>query len=121
LWFGHHAIRASTFHYTPTFASWINQVERWLGLITQQALRRGSLRSVKELMPKIDAYVCTITCIVAGSCGPLPPTLSSPSFNASAKLLMEKRARTGFAGVTRRRTDLARGLFLGSAMAQVRC
>ena len=44
-------------HYTPTYASWLNQVERGLGLITQQAIRRGSFRSVKELVQKIDAYV----------------------------------------------------------------
>ena len=28
-------------HYTPTYASWLNQVERWFGLITQRAIRRG--------------------------------------------------------------------------------
>jgi len=44
-------------HYTPTYASWLNQVERWFGLITQQAIRRGSFRNVKELVHKIDAYV----------------------------------------------------------------
>src|SRR5690349_7882021 len=44
-------------HYTPTYASWLNQVERWFGLITQQAIRRGSFRSVAELVQKIDAYV----------------------------------------------------------------
>jgi transposase len=44
-------------HFTPTHASWLNQVERWFGLITQQAIRRGSFRSVKELVVKIDAYV----------------------------------------------------------------
>jgi putative transposase len=36
-------------HYTPTYASWLNQLERWFGLITQQAIRRGSFSSVKEL------------------------------------------------------------------------
>ena len=30
-------------HYAPTYASWLNQVERWFGLITQQAIRRGSV------------------------------------------------------------------------------
>src|SRR6202035_5277157 len=35
-------------HDTPTYASWLNQVERWFGLITQQAIRRGSFRSVSE-------------------------------------------------------------------------
>jgi transposase len=44
-------------HYTPTYASWLNQVERWFGLITQQAIRRGSFRSVRELVRKIDHYV----------------------------------------------------------------
>ena len=44
-------------HYTPTYASWINQVERWFGLITQQAIRRGSFSSVKELTGKINTFV----------------------------------------------------------------
>jgi putative transposase len=44
-------------HYTPTYASWLNQVERWFGLITQHAIRRGSFRSVRELVHKIDQYV----------------------------------------------------------------
>jgi putative transposase len=33
-------------HFTPTYASWLNQVERWFGVITQRAIRRGSFRSV---------------------------------------------------------------------------
>jgi len=44
-------------HYTPTYSSWLNQVERWFGLITQRAIRRGSFGSVKELVQKIDAFV----------------------------------------------------------------
>jgi len=44
-------------HYTPTYASWLNQVERWFALITQQAIRRGSFRSVRELVASIDRYV----------------------------------------------------------------
>src|SRR5271165_3891120 len=44
-------------HFTPTYSSWLNQVERWFGLITQQAIRRGSFKSVGELVQKIDAYV----------------------------------------------------------------
>jgi transposase len=44
-------------HYTPTYASWLNQVERWFGLITQQAIRRGSFRSVKELIRHIQKFV----------------------------------------------------------------
>ena len=44
-------------HFTPTYSSWLNQVERWFALITQQAIRRGSFRTVRELVGKIDAYV----------------------------------------------------------------
>lgn len=44
-------------HFTPTYSSWLNQVERWFALITQQAIRRGSFRSVRELVQKIDTYV----------------------------------------------------------------
>lgn len=44
-------------HYTPTYASWLNQVERWFGLITQKAIRRGSFSSVKELISKIEQFV----------------------------------------------------------------
>jgi putative transposase len=44
-------------HFTPTYASWLNQVEIWFNRITQQAIRRGTFRSVKELIAKIDAYV----------------------------------------------------------------
>ena len=44
-------------HYTPTYASWLNQVERWFGIITQQAVRRGSFRSVAELKRRINEFV----------------------------------------------------------------
>src|SRR6266478_4330330 len=44
-------------HYTPTYSSWLNQVERWFGLITQRAIRRGSFTSVQDLVRKIAAFV----------------------------------------------------------------
>jgi putative transposase len=44
-------------HYTPTYSSWLNQVERWFGIITQRAIRRGTFRSVHELVEKIDHFV----------------------------------------------------------------
>ena len=44
-------------HYTPTYASWLNQVERWFGIITQMAIRRGSFSNVRELVNKIDLFV----------------------------------------------------------------
>lgn len=43
-------------HFTPTYSSWLNQVECWFGLITRQAIRRGTFRSVKELVAKIEQF-----------------------------------------------------------------
>ncbi len=45
-----------TVHYTPTYASWLNQVERWFGLISQRCIKRGSFRSVKELIRNIQRF-----------------------------------------------------------------
>jgi putative transposase len=44
-------------HYTPTSASWLNQVEIWFNIITQRAIRRGTFKSVKELVSKIEQFV----------------------------------------------------------------
>ena len=44
-------------HYTPTYASWLNQVEIWFNIITQRAIRRGTFRSVKALIAKIENFV----------------------------------------------------------------
>jgi len=44
-------------HYTPTSASWLNQVEIWFNIITQRAIRRGTFRKVKELIARIEDFV----------------------------------------------------------------
>jgi transposase len=44
-------------HYTPTYASWLNQVERWFAIITQMAIRRGSFSNVSDLVNKIELFV----------------------------------------------------------------
>lgn len=44
-------------HYTPTYASWLNQVEIWFNIVTQKAIRRGTFRNVKDLVSKIDQFV----------------------------------------------------------------
>ena len=44
-------------HFTPTSASWINQVERFFALLTERALKRGVFRSVAELEKAITAYI----------------------------------------------------------------
>ena len=44
-------------HFTPTYSSWINMVERFFALITERAIKRGSDRSVKELIGRIHHFV----------------------------------------------------------------
>lgn len=44
-------------HFTPTYSSWLNQVEIWFNIITQRAIRRGTFRSVKALVAKINQFV----------------------------------------------------------------
>ena len=45
------------FHFTPTYASWLNLVERFFGLLTEKALKRGSHTSIGQLRAAILAYV----------------------------------------------------------------
>ena len=44
-------------HFTPTSASWLNQVERWFGLISQRAIKRGSFDSVSQRVQTIEAFI----------------------------------------------------------------
>jgi transposase len=44
-------------HFTPTSASWLNQVERFFAEITQRRIRRGTFRSVPELVRAIGDYI----------------------------------------------------------------
>jgi transposase len=44
-------------HFTPTSASWINQVERFFALLSEKQIKRGAHRSVGELVPSIQALI----------------------------------------------------------------
>jgi transposase len=46
-----------TLHFTPTSGSWLNMVEIFFGIITRQAIRRGSYHSVKDLIAAIAAFI----------------------------------------------------------------
>jgi len=46
-----------TFHFTPTYSSWLNLVERWFAELTERWLRRGSHRSTKELVASIRTWI----------------------------------------------------------------
>ena len=47
------------FHFTPTSSSWLNQVERWFGLITDKMIRRGTFHSVDELERAIYTWLAS--------------------------------------------------------------
>jgi transposase len=46
-----------TLHFTPTSGSWLNLVEVFFGIITRQAIRRGSFDSVQELVTAIRTFI----------------------------------------------------------------
>ena len=46
-------------HFTPTSSSWLNQIERWFAEITRKRIRRGTFRSVGELITAIKDYIRT--------------------------------------------------------------
>lgn len=44
-------------HFTPTSASWLNQVERWFATLTERYIRRGTHRSTRQLEQAIKQYL----------------------------------------------------------------
>ncbi len=45
------------FHYTPTHASWLNQIEVWFSILARSALKGASFNSVAELRAAIDRFI----------------------------------------------------------------
>jgi transposase len=46
-------------HFTPTYSSWLNQVERWFSILSRQALRGASFTSPQQLRQAIDDFVAS--------------------------------------------------------------
>ena len=61
-------------HFTPTSASWLNQVERFFAQITEKRIRRGSFRSVEELRRPSRTTCASRTPSPSRSCGRRTPT-----------------------------------------------
>ncbi len=78
-------------HYTPTYSSWLNQVEIWFNIITQRAIRRGTFRSVRDLIQKIEAFVTHYN----RKCQPFVWTATSDSIFDKLERLSEAIAGTG--------------------------
>lgn len=47
------------FHYTPTHASWLNQIEIWFSMLAGSSLKAGSFGSVQELISHIDSFIAS--------------------------------------------------------------
>lgn len=47
------------FHFTPTHASWINQIEAWFSILSRSALKQASFRNTKELVAAIEKFIQT--------------------------------------------------------------
>jgi transposase len=45
------------FHFTPTSASWLNQVEIWFGILSRKALRGASFKNIVQLRQAIEAFI----------------------------------------------------------------
>ncbi len=45
------------FHYTPTSASWLNQIEIWFGILTRKALKNASFSSINDLITAINDFI----------------------------------------------------------------
>src|SRR3954453_18885444 len=48
-----------TLHFTPTYSSWLNLVERWFAELTTKWIKRSAHRSVRDLVPSIRTWITT--------------------------------------------------------------
>lgn len=54
-WFNRH--KRFHIHFTPTSASWMNQIETWFSILQRKQIKRGVFISVKDLIEKIEAFI----------------------------------------------------------------
>jgi len=60
------------FHFTPTYSSWLNQVEIWFSKVERDVIARGILTSVKDLARKLRRYINAYSANAKPSSGNIP-------------------------------------------------
>lgn len=55
------------FHFTPTSASWLNQVEIWFGIFARKTLAGASFANIEQLIQSIEAFIPTINRLLSSS------------------------------------------------------
>lgn len=78
-----------TFHFTPTGSSWLNQIETWFGIITKQAIRRGTFGSVAQLIKTIERYITNWN----ADCKPFTWTATSDEILAKVSFIQSEVRR----------------------------
>src|SRR3954462_3166627 len=83
-----------TFHFTPTYSSWLNLVERWFAELTTKWIKRGSHRSVRDLVASIRTWITDWNDDPNRLSGTRPPTRSSTASppTASGSTTQDTRA-----------------------------
>jgi transposase len=78
-------------HFTPTNASWLNLVERFFAALTQEQIKRGADRSVRELESAIEQYLAVTN-------QSLKPCICTKSADEILASVARYRARTSGSG-----------------------
>ena len=73
-----------TLHFTPTYSSWLNLVERWFAELTQKWLKRGTHHSTRELVASIRTWIQLWNDEPKPFVGTRPPTRSSTTSPTTA-------------------------------------
>jgi transposase len=71
-------------HFTPTYSSWISQVERWFAELQRRCLDRGVFCSLDQLTTALEDWIKIWNDRARRSSGPRPPTRSSTASAATA-------------------------------------
>ena len=81
MWLARH--KNVSFHYTPTHASWLSQVEIWFSILAGKSLKGVSFQAVEELRTHIDAFIKDYMKQRGLSPGPSPKSIKNTSNHVS--------------------------------------